>query len=70
MEKISLKVKGMVCTGCENRVKNALSIIDGVENVEADYKTGMVVITLSKDIKIQDIEEKIDDLGFEITKED
>lgn len=70
MEKISLKVKGMVCTGCENRVKNALSIIDGVENVEADYKTGMVEITLSKDIKIQDIEEKIDDLGFEITKED
>ncbi len=70
MEKISLKVKGMVCTGCENRVKNALSIIDGVENVEADYKTGMVVITLSKDIKIQDIEEKIDDLGFEIIKED
>lgn len=70
MEKINLKVKGMVCTGCENRVKNALSIIDGVENVEADYKTGMVVITLSKDIKIQDIEEKIDDLGFEITKED
>ena len=70
MEKISLKVKGMVCTGCENRVKNALYIIDGVENVEADYKTGMVVITLSKDIKIQDIEEKIDDLGFEIIKED
>ena len=27
MEKTTIKVKGMVCTGCENRVKNALNEI-------------------------------------------
>lgn len=33
MKELRLKINGMMCGGCENRVKNALSEIDGVENV-------------------------------------
>ena len=32
MEKLEIKVKGMMCEGCENRIKNALFTIDGVES--------------------------------------
>ena len=45
MEKINLKVNGMVCTGCENRVKNALMNIEGVKKVSADHKKNLVTIT-------------------------
>ena len=69
MREIQIKIKGMVCEGCENRVKNALSTISGVNNVKADYKTGNVIISTDKDIEKSIIEEKIDDLGFEIIKE-
>ena len=33
MKEIILNVKGMVCGGCEKRVQNALSTIEGVENI-------------------------------------
>ena len=70
MKELEIKVKGMVCEGCENRVKNALSTIDGVDNVEANHKTGTDTVKLNKEIEKSIFEEKIDDLGFEIVKED
>ena len=65
MKEVEIKVKGMVCEGCENRVKNALSTIDGVESVEASHKTGTVTVILNKEIERSVVEEKINDLGFE-----
>lgn len=70
MKELELKVEGMVCGGCENRVKNALSLIDGIESVEASHKTGMVELKLNKDVERKLIEEKIENLGFEVVKED
>lgn len=30
MNEVIIKVEGMMCTGCENRIKNALSEIKGI----------------------------------------
>lgn len=68
MNRIELKVKGMVCGGCENRVKNALSTIDGVESVEASFETGIVTVTTNKELDKSLLEDKIDDIGFEVVK--
>ena len=70
MKEIKIKVNGMVCGGCENRVKNALLTIDGIESVEANYKIGVVTVMANKEIEKSVIEEKINDIGFEIVKED
>ena len=64
MKEFKIKVNGMVCTGCENRVKNALSTIDGVESVEASFKTGIVTVTTNKELDKSLLEDKIDDIGF------
>ena len=78
MKEFKIKVNGMVCTGCENRVKNALSTIDGVQSVEAsyktkeviaDYKTGDVEVVAQDNVELNVLEEKIDDIGFEVVKE-
>ncbi len=69
MEEIKIKVNGMVCEGCENRVKNALSTIDGIESVEANHETGIVTVKTNKEIDNTVIEEKIDDIGFEVVKD-
>ncbi len=69
MKEIIIKVQGMVCNGCENRVQNALKNIDGVENVVADHITGTVTITSNNEISENVLEEKIEDLGFEVVKE-
>lgn len=70
MKEIQIKVSGMVCEGCENRVKNAVSILDGIQSVEANHKTGIVTIISNKEIEKSDIEEKINDIGFKTVKED
>lgn len=70
MKDIELKVEGMVCNGCENRVKNALKNINGVEEVEANYTTGIVKVTASDDVLENTIKEKIEDIGFEVVEED
>lgn len=69
MKEIEIKVKGLMCTGCENRVKISLSALDFVENVEADHKTGVVKVKFV-DNNTNTIIETIEDLGFEVIKED
>ncbi len=69
MKEITIKVNGMVCGGCENRVKNAVSTIEGVEKVEADHNKGIVTVNIKEDISKEIIEEKIQDIGFEVVKE-
>lgn len=70
MKKIELHVDGMTCHGCENRLKNTLSNIEGVTKVTANYQTKLVTITSKKDLDLSLITSKIIDLGFNvITKE-
>ena len=68
MKELELKVEGMVCGGCEKRVVNALSDLQGVSEVVASYQNGTVLVKMTEEIEI-DIEilkEKIEDLGFEV----
>ena len=66
MKETKLKINGMMCTGCENRVKSAVSLIEGVEKVDADHNTGSVTVTSKEDLDISKIKEKIIDIGYEI----
>ena len=58
----------MMCAGCENRVKNALENIEGIEKVLADHVSGNVNIVCDDTVDKKTIEETIEDLGFEIIK--
>ena len=48
MENLELKVQGMKCTGCENRIKKALTTLKEVKEVTASFKDNVVKITLKK----------------------
>ena len=58
MKEVTINVKGMVCNGCENRIKNALKTIEGVENVSANHNTGIVSITLNNEVEKNVLEKK------------
>lgn len=68
MKETIINVKGMVCNGCENRVKNALKTIDGVEKVEANYTNGIVKVTSKDEVEESTLKDKIEDIGFEVEK--
>ena len=69
MKELELKIEGMMCEGCENRVKNALKTISGVESVEANHTTGLVKVSANEDVEQELLEEKLEDIGYEVVKE-
>lgn len=69
MQEIVLNVKGIMCEGCEKRIKNAVKNIDGAKEVKADHNTGKVRITLNKNIEKETISKAIVDIGYEVIKE-
>lgn len=44
MTQVCLKVTGMSCTGCEQRISSALRRLDGVGRVNADHQAATVVV--------------------------
>ena len=70
MKEINLIVNGMMCGGCENRVKNAIKNIEGVENVTADHNTGKVIVISDNEVSEENIKEALEDIGYEVVKED
>lgn len=42
--KIEIKTKGMHCTSCEMLLKDSLEELEGVSNIEASSKTGIVSV--------------------------
>lgn len=66
MKELELKVEGMMCSGCENRVQNALKNIEGVTDVKADHTNKTVKVTVEKEGLEDSIKECIDDLGYEV----
>ncbi|MBQ3408797.1 MAG: heavy-metal-associated domain-containing protein [Clostridia bacterium] len=69
MIELILNVSGMMCEGCENRVKNAVGEIAGVKDVLADHNTGKVIIKMEDNTSVDEIKETIEDIGYEV-KED
>ena len=66
MKELELKVEGMVCGGCEKRVVNALSDLQGVSEVVASYQNGTVLVKMTEEVEVEVLKEKIEDLGFEV----
>lgn len=66
MKEIIIKVNGMVCGGCENRVQSALKSIKGVKKVLADHNMGTVTVSAKEEVTESQLKEKIEDIGFEI----
>ena len=63
MENI-INVEGMMCSGCENRIQNAVKAMPNVSDVIASHTDGTVKVI--GDVDITSIKEKINDLGFEV----
>ncbi|MFW2234569.1 heavy metal translocating P-type ATPase [Aliarcobacter butzleri] len=67
MEKI-LKVDGMTCGHCKERVEKVVTAIDGVDSVEVDLASKNVTVKMSKDISEQTLSDVIVDAGYEVIK--
>ena len=47
MEQVEVRVSGMSCTACEQRIQKALSQVDGVVRSAADHRNGHVRVVFN-----------------------
>ena len=65
MKEISLKIEGMHCKGCSNRLEKVLNNTDGVEKATVSFEDKKAIITFDESkTNIEKIKEAIEDSGF------
>ena len=50
METVVLRVSGMACSGCEQRISSVLRRVEGVREVSADHRTGVVRVRVGPEL--------------------
>jgi copper chaperone len=66
MERETIAVSGLSCTGCEQNVENALRAVEGVTRVEADHETDTVEVVADDDVTDEEIGAAIEGAGYDI----
>ncbi len=66
MQEVIINVEGMACEGCEKRIQNALMTLNGVNEVVASHTAKTVKIKFENNVTLEELKEKISDLGFEV----
>jgi copper chaperone len=64
---VTLKVEGMTCTGCEQRLGTALRRVEGVSEAKADHRTGELTIRYDPETTDREaLEERVVTAGYEV----
>lgn len=65
MKEIKLKIEGMHCEGCSNRLEKILNNVDGVESAKVSLKEKLADIKYNeKEVELNTILQEIEDAGF------
>ena len=66
-DEVTLRIEGMHCASCTMNVENFLIRLDGIFDVKADLTSGTAFVRYDKSkVTIDDMEEVINKLGFEL----
>ncbi|MEV0582574.1 heavy metal-associated domain-containing protein [Nonomuraea sp. NPDC050310] len=65
MTTATYKVTGMTCNGCATKVKNQITTVAGVSNVDIELATGHVTVTTDSTVDNAVIVDAIEETGYE-----
>lgn len=62
---VTLRVKGMTCSGCATSVEKALKSTEGVESVKVSYERGKAVVKYDdQKVTVNKLREVVQSTGF------
>ena len=65
MREIKLKIEGMHCAGCSNRIEKILNNVDGVESAKVSLEEKSADIKYNEEeVELNTILQEIEDAGF------
>jgi copper chaperone CopZ len=59
-------VKGMTCSGCMGKVTNAVTSVEGVDDVDIDIATGEVTVISDASVDADLVRTAITKAGYEV----
>lgn len=62
----TMKIKGMMCEHCENRVKKTLEALPQVKEAKVSYKEGVAVVTLQEDIEDETLKHLVEEQDYQV----
>ncbi|MGD9732405.1 MAG: heavy metal translocating P-type ATPase [Desulfamplus sp.] len=66
---VTLPITGMNCVNCAANIQRNVSSLNGVKNADVNFAVEQAVISFNpKEITLEEIAAKIDDLGFKVVK--
>mgnify|MGYP001660614671 FL=1 len=69
MKEIKLKIEGMHCAGCSNRLEKILNNVDGVESAKVSLEEKSADIKYNEEeVELNTILQEIEDAGFKANK--
>ncbi len=66
--KRKFKVKGMHCTSCAMIIENEIEDLDGIDDVECNYKKETLEIDSNKEIDTKQLNNKFQKFGYTFEK--
>ena len=65
MKEIKLKIEGMHCAGCSNRLEKILNNVDGIESAKVSLEEKSAYIKYNEEeVELNTILQEIEDAGF------
>ena len=69
METAKLRIGGMTCISCENKIRSKLSKLDGVIQVDVSYGRGTAEVSYDPSkIRLAALENQVETLGYQVQK--
>ncbi|MBX3615933.1 heavy-metal-associated domain-containing protein [Nitrosomonas sp.] len=69
MEIATIKIKGMTCMGCVNSIRNVLSNVPGVAQIEATLEPPQAIVHFdSATTNLNQLKDAIIDAGFDVVE--
>lgn len=69
-ERMVLRVQGMTCGGCEQRLANAIRRVDGVRSAAADHAAGSLEVELGPGADRDAVAARVAEAGYTVTGEE
>ena len=62
----TMKIEGMMCTHCENRVKKVLESLPQIDSADVSFEKGTAIITLKEDISDDTLKNTIEEQDYKV----
>ncbi|HPF41704.1 MAG TPA: heavy metal-associated domain-containing protein [Phycisphaerae bacterium] len=67
MKRMDLTINGMTCGHCVQRVREALSAVEGVQSCDVELDAGRARVTMNDDVEIGAMSGAVSKAGFQMT---